>query len=182
MTTLHSPSALDAAPAPRTAPAARPVLLLICLALLALAGLCGYELWARLAGGRELLGPVFAAGLDPLGWAPLPWVGAGLVVIGVLVVISALLPTRRSHVCRSDALWLGPTAIARLCSARARTVAGVSAATTGFGRRRVTVTVSVTGRSPEEVNAEVRQAVRPVLDALDEPRQLAVRVDVAGTP
>lgn len=180
MSDSSPPAALAAGSAPRTAPAARPAVVLIGLVLLALAGLVGYELYAWLTGEPGILAPVLAGGLALEDFAPLAWVAGALLATGILLVLAGLRPTRASHLGFSGSLWLTPTAVARLCSARAREVAGVADATTTVGRRRVTVAVTVSTGSPEEINRAVRQAVAPVLSELDADRTLAVRVDIGA--
>ncbi|WP_333619036.1 DUF6286 domain-containing protein [Dietzia sp.] len=175
-----SPNAAAEGKRPRRAPAARPVLVLLSLVLLALAVFAGYELYATL---REdwvpLLGPQVEKGLDaPADWRWLSWIAGVVAFIGLLMVIAALRPRSRSHIGygTDNALWLGPTSVARLCSQAAGRVSGVTGATTYVGRRKITSTVFAGGRDPEDVALAVRQEIAPIVGALEGNRTLVVKM------
>lgn len=174
-----APNALKVGREPRRAPAARPVLVLLSLALLGLAVFAGYELYATLREGwTPILGPWVENGLDgPLSWRPLPWVAGAVAVIGLLMLISALRRRQRSHVGYGEdsALWLTPTSIARLCSQHAGRVSGVTGCTTVVGRKKVVATVHAGGRDLSDVELAVRQELAPIVGSLAGNKTLVVR-------
>lgn len=174
-----APNAVTVGREPRRAPAARPVLVLLSLALLGLAGFAGYELYATLRDGwTPILGPWVDKGLDgPLSWRPLPWVAGAVAVLGVLLLLSALRRRQRSHVGYGEdsALWLTPTSIARLCSQHAGRVSGVTGCTTVVGRKKVVANVHAGGRDLSDVELAVRQELAPIVGSLAGHRTLVVR-------
>jgi len=129
--------------------------------------------------------------LDGEGWAvtTLVWlegltrgaavaVGAGVVILGLLVVWLALAAgrTHDSDLTERPGLVVGHGDVARLSSAAARSVGGVLGAETVASARRVTVTVTSTGSRavPEQVEA----AVTRVLQRLGLDRTVEVTTDV----
>lgn len=174
-----SPNAITVGREPRRAPAARPVLVILSLALLGLAGFAGYELYATLRDDWEpLLGPWVEIGLDgPLSWKWLPWVAGAVAVLGLLMLVSALRRRQRSHVGYGEdsALWLTPTSIARLCSQHAGRVSGVTSCTTVVRRKKVVANVHAGGRDLSDVELAVRQELAPIVGKLAGNKSLVVR-------
>ncbi|WP_448851608.1 DUF6286 domain-containing protein [Corynebacterium sp. 335C] len=166
---------------PQAAPAARGVVYLVSLLLLALAGVAIWDILVRtdLVQGPELI----ASALD---WATAtdwnPWliaVGAAAVMLGLLLLVAALKPRRTTHL-RANAeasAWLRPVDVARLVSRAARKVPGVISVGTSATRKRITLTVHGGGATAEELRDRIARAVEPVVaDALAEPPAVVVRV------
>lgn len=174
-----APNAVNVGKEPRRAPAARPVLALLSLALLGIAGFAAYELYATLRDGwQPILGPWVENGLDsPLSWRWLPWVAGAVAVLGFLMLVSGLRPRQRSHVGYGEdsPLWLTPTSIARLCSQHAGRVSGVTSCTTVVGRKKVVANVTVGGRDMSDVELAVRQELAPIVGSLSGDMSLVVR-------
>ncbi|WP_137292876.1 DUF6286 domain-containing protein [Nocardioides dongxiaopingii] len=156
------------APTDRTPPRARPVAALaapvLALALVAVAVVAVRDLLVdrgRVGGtpwSRDLVDA--ADGLTAS--TALTVAGLAAAVVGLLLVVAALLPGRRTHLRGSAAadLWVSPGALAALAQTVAdRSPGVVSAATTRVGRRRVTVEVVAREGEPG-----VRDAVRAALD------------------
>ncbi|WP_430333806.1 DUF6286 domain-containing Asp23/Gls24 family envelope stress response protein [Rhodococcus sp. ACT016] len=173
--------------APRTptaAPAAVPAAVAIAVGLLALAAVAARELLiARGAiSGAPWLRNTFEW-IGRLHWEQwLVPVSLAALVLGVLFVLLALAPRTRTHVparigADAPAVWLRPVDVARMCSARAGTVAGVLSAHTTVDRRRATVhVVAAPDRPTGELRDVVADAVRDSLTVLDRPLKLRVRV------
>lgn len=143
---------------PRGNPAARYLGVIIGLLLLALGLVAGRELWLRNSdvGWRSWLDPVFGffRGLEFQPW--MGWVGIGLVVLGLLLLIIALKPRPRTHRALKSpvSIWARPVDIARYATANARRTPGVRSASTSVKRR--TATLEVTAVAPD---SEVRPAL-----------------------
>lgn len=179
-----APNAVTVGKEPRRAPAARPVLVLLSLALLGVAGFAAYELYATLRDGwQPILGPWVENGLEsPLSWRWLPWVAGAVAVLGLLMLVSGLRRRQRSHVGygKDSSLWLTPTSIARLCSQHAGRVSGVTSCTTVVGRKKVVANISVGGRELSDVELAVRQELAPIVGTLAGDMALIVRTRGGG--
>ncbi|MGW6695430.1 Asp23/Gls24 family envelope stress response protein [Rhodococcus sp. NPDC054953] len=173
------------APVPSREPLARPdaavVAVIAAVLLIGVAVVAGREFLIA----KEVIAP--AAWLrNSVSWvADLHWqawmaAAAALgVVLGALLVFVSLTPRTRTHLPlgAGGTVWLRPTDVARMCSARAGTVAGVAAVRTIVDRRRVTVHVAPDGAVPDvELDRCVRESVGPSLDAVASPRELRVRI------
>lgn len=181
--TDESPDAV--APVPARAPLARPdaavVAVIAAVALLAVAVVAGREFLIA----QEVIAP--AAWLrNSVRWvADLHWqtwmaaAATAGAVVGALLVFLALTPRTRTHLPlgAGGTVWMRPTDVARMCSARAGAVGGVEAVRTTVDRRRATVHVSPNGEvGADELERCVREAVGPSLDTLASPRELRVRI------
>lgn len=174
-------------PRPARTPLARPAAALVAIAVaVALLGV------SVIAGREFLIAKEFIA---PAAWvrnslwwiADLHWhtsmavAGVAAAVLGVATICVALLPRTRTHLpVRADGtpvVWLRPVDVARMCSARAKSVAGVAAVHTTVDRRHATVHLTPNGDvAPEDLDADVRDRLAPALDLLATPRALRVRV------
>ncbi|WP_242676753.1 DUF6286 domain-containing Asp23/Gls24 family envelope stress response protein [Rhodococcus sp. ABRD24] len=182
------PAATVTPPLPPTAaPAAVPAAVVIAIGLLALAVVAAREL--LIARGAFAAAPWLQNTFEWLG--RLHWqqwlipVALSCLVVGVLFILLALAPRTRTHVAvriggAAATVWMRPTDIARMCSARASTVAGVVSAHTTVDRRRVTVRVTAdpatTDPTPGAVDESVRAVVESALAILDRPLPLRVKV------
>ncbi|WP_305092417.1 DUF6286 domain-containing Asp23/Gls24 family envelope stress response protein [Prescottella sp. R16] len=186
-TTGPAPVASETVVAPRpptAAPAAVPAAVVLAVGLLALAGAVGRELLivrGTISGAPWIRNSVeWVARLHWEQWL-LPAALAALTV-GVLLVLLALAPRTRTHVPTrrrpsdsASTVWLRPVDIARLCSARAGTLAGVHTAHTTVDRRRANVHVTtVPDGSPPGLEAAVADAVTDTLTVLDRPLRVKV--------
>lgn len=148
---------------PRARPGATPLAVLLALGLVALAVVGIHDLAAARGWSN---GPVWVAdlaerldGLTATTGVVAASIGAG--VVGLLLVVLALAPARRTHlrVRGEQDLWVSRGAVAALAGATADRAPGViSAEVTRSSRRRVTVEV-VTQRDRDEVTAGVRSAL-----------------------
>ncbi|WP_134767927.1 DUF6286 domain-containing protein [Nocardioides sp. 1609] len=157
------------APTDRTPPRARPAAALVApvlaavvvaLAVVAVRDLAVDRGWAGgTSWSRDLVDSV--DGLTAS--TALTVAGLATAVVGLVLVVAALLPGRRTHLrgsCSAD-LWLSPGAVAALAQTVADRAPGViSAETTRVGRRRVTVEVVA-----REGEAGVADTVRTALDS-----------------
>ncbi|WP_433606698.1 DUF6286 domain-containing protein [Prescottella agglutinans] len=169
---------------PTAAPAAVPAAVAIAVGLLALAAVAAREL--LIARGTISGAPWLRNTFEWVG--RLHWeqwlVPASLaaLVVGILLVLLALAPRTRTHVparvgADTSTVWLRPVDVARMCSARAGTLAGVLTAHTTVDRRRATVhVVAAPDRPTDELRGAVTDAVREQLAVLDRPLKLRVRV------
>ncbi len=98
------------------------------------------------------------------------------VVVGLLLVLVALTPARRTHlpVDGEHDLWISPAAVGELARARADRAPGVISAELARATRRRAVVEVVTQRSGDEVEPGVRSAVAASLAGLT-PTRLTVR-------
>ncbi|MCZ4555331.1 DUF6286 domain-containing protein [Rhodococcus maanshanensis] len=169
--------------APITRPAAAPVALLFACALLVLAVLTGREFLIA----HEVIAP--AAWLrNSIEWSARqhwePWMvpaAAAAVFAGLVLIFVAVKPRIRTHLPLGDAgsavVWVRPTDVARMCSAQARTVAGVRSVQTIVDGKRTTVRISPDGEvAAPALESAVRDAVEPGLATLATPRPLRVRI------
>lgn len=144
---------------PRATPSTRYVAIIIGLALLATAIVCGREIWLRNSNSIHW-DPWVEPIIMTIGNATYqPWMlpaGSVVGVLGALLVWAALRPRSYTHrAVRSEAsLWMRPVDISRLLSATARRVPGVTTAATRLSGS--TAYVSVTGH---------RDDLAPLVDA-----------------
>lgn len=165
---------MSSAPAPRTPPRARPaatgvaVLLALVLVGLAVVGVHDLAVARGWAQGGPWVPPVVDA-LDGLtATAGVVAASIAAIVVGVLLLVAALAPARRTHVeVRGDVdLWVSPGAVGALAQATADRAPGViSAETERASRRKVSVAV-VTQRDGTTVEQGVREALAASLVAL----------------
>jgi len=162
---------------PRATPLARYVAILIGLALLVVAVLCGREIWLRNSRSIDWepwADPIFRT----IGNATYqPWMlPAGVIaaVLGVLLVWSAFRPRTRTHrrVQSTAPVWMRPVDVSRMLCAAARTVPGVASAASHVSGD--TAHVSVTGHR-EDLAPLVDVALTPLLDSLGVGLTLQVR-------
>lgn len=174
-------------PVPARVPLARPdaafVAVVVAVALLGAAVVAGREFLIA----KEVIAP--AAWLrNAVRWfADLHWqawmgpAALATAVVGALLVLLSVLPRTRTHLpvgeSESPVVWLRPTDVARMCSARAAAVGGVSAVHTTVDRRRATLHVTpgveVDG---DDLDRCLREAVGPALAAVASPLELRVRI------
>lgn len=104
-------------------------------------------------------------------------VAAIAIVVGVIILISALRPRTKTHVLvDGDAsLWMRPMDVARACSARAGNLRGVLNARTVATRKRVVVTVTGDPDDPT-IEQRVREACTPVVEMVDGISDLRIRL------
>lgn len=172
-----------AARAPLARPAAAAVALALAVALLGVAVVAGREYLIA----QEVIAP--AAWVRNSVWwvADLhwqTWMAAAAVVaavVGAVLVYLALAPRTRTHLpvgaAQAPIVWLRPTDVARMCSARAGAVGGVGAVHTTVDRKRATVHVTPNGDvAADDLEVYVRDAVAPGLGTLASPRELRVRI------
>ncbi|MGW0176990.1 Asp23/Gls24 family envelope stress response protein [Rhodococcus sp. NPDC003322] len=170
---------------PARPPLARPdaavIAVIAAVALLAVAFVAGREFLIA----KEVIAPA-AWVRNSVRWvADLHWqtwmapVAAAAAVVGALLVFLSLTPRTRTHlpVGTGGTVWLRPTDVARMCSARAGAVGGVATVRTMVDRRRATLHVTPNGEVPDaDLERTVREAVAPSLDTLASPRELRVRI------
>jgi hypothetical protein len=150
-------------PAPRALPAAAwvgPAAAVLLLALGVVAGQDALARWGVTSVGTSWLGSTLD-GLDGLRAAA--WtvpVGIALVVVGLLLLVTALKPRRRTHVQVEAAadLWLAPSALSALARDAAEGVPGVSRVS--VAATRTAVRVRAAADHPDQVAGPVEEAVR----------------------
>lgn len=175
----------DAPPVPARTPLARPAAAVV--AVVAAVVLIGVAVLA----GREFL--IAQDVISPAAWlrnsvrwiADLHWqtwmvpAGIAATVMGVILVCVALAPRTRTHLpaVGTPVVWLRPTDVARMCSARAGTVGGVGAVHTTVDRRRATVHVTPNGEvAADDLEQQVRESVAPSLAVVASPLELRIRM------
>ncbi|WP_293772902.1 DUF6286 domain-containing protein [uncultured Corynebacterium sp.] len=156
---------------PKASPAVRTAAVVLGVALIAAAVVCGREVW------RISVNPQATSWVQPLvdimATPTLqPWMvgaGAAAVVAGIVCLVLALRPRRRTHVelqaAEGPSGWVRQVDIARRCSAIARSIPGVTAARTQATRKRVLVTVNADAQDTGVVD-RVREAIAPELEQL----------------
>ncbi|MFC7449127.1 DUF6286 domain-containing protein [Rhodococcus daqingensis] len=177
------PARLVPSRAPLTRPAAAPVALLVAGALLVLAVLTGREFLIA----HEVIAP--AAWLrNSIEWSARlhwqPWMlpaAVAAVFAGLALIFVAVKPRIRTHLPLGDAgsavVWVRPTDVARMCSARARTVAGVRSVQTIVDGKRTTVHITPDGEvTAPALESAIREVVEPGLATLAAPRPLRIKV------
>lgn len=155
---------------PRATPVARYVAVLIGSALLSLAVVCGRELWLRNAEDSD-----WESWVDPVvmtvGDATFqPWMLPAAVVavlVALVLVWISVRPRTRTHrrVASSAGVWMRPVDIARMLTATARTVPGVSSAHSQVTGASATVTVA-THSGRDDVAESVPASLAPLIDEL----------------
>ncbi|MGZ0145888.1 Asp23/Gls24 family envelope stress response protein [Kribbella sp. WER1] len=101
--------------------------------------------------------------------------GIAAVVVGLVVLVLAVKPRRRTHLQVGDLVWIRPAAAARLAADSASRVDSVTAASVVAKRRRLQATVTMFG-SPKRVHDEVQATIADRLRSVTpQPR---VRVDL----
>lgn len=169
---------------PTASPAAVPLAIALALTLLVVAFVAARE-WLiehEVIDGRRWI----SASIEWIGrlnggsWILAP--SACAVLLGAVLVVLALRPRTRTHTgaastraSEGPVVWLRPTDVARMCSERARRVAGVRSARTTITPTRATVHVSPNSR--QNVVEAVRTSSALPLSLLAEPRTVVVRVD-----
>lgn len=109
-------------------------------------------------------------------------IAAACTIVGLVLVVLALKPRRRTHLPLQldgpvPTVWMRRTDIARMCSAHATALTGVRTARTVVDRRRAVVRVILEDETPvADITAAVRGAVEPHLAALRQPIPLVVEV------
>jgi hypothetical protein len=172
------------APAPVAAAGASRAAVVLAIGVTAIGGVAVRDALVALGwvGGAQWLPPVIDA-VD--GLAPRPWMvaaGAALTVVGLLLMVVALLPRRRTAVALTadSAVYLHAKDVAKLASAAAGTVPGVLEARTTSSRRKAVVRCRVTGAT-REVRDAVTEAVSRELAALQNPPRTVVHVRTEST-
>ncbi|MFC9787186.1 DUF6286 domain-containing protein [Rhodococcus sp. NPDC127528] len=169
--------------APLARPAAALVTVIVAVGLLVVAGLTGREFLIA----KEVIAPAawlrnsvsWVAGLHWQSWMlPTATLAA---LAGLMLIYIAVTPRTRTHLPvgerKASVVWVRPTDVARMCSARAGNVVGIRFVQTTVDRKRATVHVTPTGEvQPHELEATVRDAVQPGLAMLATPRELRVRI------
>lgn len=164
---------------PRANPFARWVTILIGLLFIALAVIAGREIWvisSPNAKEPEWLKPVF----DLFGAGLPSWILPAAIIaiiVGLVLIIVALKPRRRTHrrITSAVSLWTRPVDVSRMASQAARKVPGVGTAHSAV--KGSTLSVSVVGDAADpSLPQRVEQAILPLIENLDSPKQVKVRV------
>ncbi|MFD7155003.1 Asp23/Gls24 family envelope stress response protein [Kribbella sp. NPDC059898] len=172
----HRP-VVPAAKAPAAGPAAWGVGVVGALVLVGVGGV-GVAEMLRATGllrGRVIPDGWFgrAVVVEPGGW--LRSVGIAVIVVGLVLLVVALKPRRRTHLAVGEIVWIRPAAAARLAADSAGKVDSVTAASVVAKRRRLQATVTTFG-DPSRVHDEVGTAIADRLSTVTpKPR---VRVDL----
>ncbi|GAB2501652.1 hypothetical protein CATRI_01945 [Corynebacterium atrinae] len=157
---------------PRATPLARYVAVVIGLLLIAVAVVCGRELYLRTADnaqGHSWVDPVVMT----IGNATFqPWmlpVAIVALVVGVAMLWISIRPRTKTHLAIDEAtgIWLRPVDVARYLSAAARSVPGVGSAHTRVDRSKVHVTYSAHPGSDPDVESAARSALNKLGLQLD---------------
>lgn len=140
---------------PRSNPAARPVMIIVGLLLLALAVVAGRDLWAYNSTSHppQWLGSFLdsAASSQLELWHVI--VGVLVALLGLILLWLSLKPRARRHsqLASTASFWARPIDIARMATATARNVPGVDAALSNYNGK--SVTIDVTGNAQDETLA-----------------------------
>lgn len=119
------------------------------------------------------------------GAAPAPWMtaaGIAATVLGAVLVLVAVKPRRRRAVAVESrtAIYIDLTDVARIATAAAESVAGVTSARTTAARRKVTVRCNVTGVSDPHLGGSINDAVTTELAGLQNQPRIRVRLAKGG--
>lgn len=119
------------------------------------------------------------------GAAPASWMtiaGVAVVVLGAVLVLLAVKPRRRRAVAveSQTAIYIDLSDVARIATAAAESVAGVTSARSTATRKKVTVRCSVTGFSDSTLAEKVDNAVSAELAGLRSTPRLKVRLAKGG--
>ncbi|AZA12155.1 DUF6286 domain-containing protein [Corynebacterium gerontici] len=148
-------------------PAVRWLMILFSLILLALAFVCGRELWWVRRQDNEAQAWIrpaldWVANLGHQGWF-FP-AGIAIGVLGVVLLILSLKPAPPKYVASAAGVhthvYMRPIDIARRSTAVAQRVAGVYDAETVVNRKATKVTVNVTGSNAPDLAQRVQQEVQ----------------------
>lgn len=125
-----------------------------------------------------------ATGLNGLRsqWWMVP-VGAGVVAIGVWLVVMALLPRRKTVVAvdAAGSVWMRPRDVARLASYAACSVPGVEVLNAAATRRKVTLYVGLTGVDSEiATKGAIAAVVGSATEILIPTPRITVRIGTSG--
>lgn len=163
---------------PRAIAASQILSIALSLGAFALAIAAARELWTKRTGTelKSWLHPVFEL-ISRAHYEP--WMLPGGVVaalVGLIFIIVAVKPRPRTHVPLAAApnFWIRNVNIARLCTATAERVPGVSKASTYASPR--TVIVTVTGSDHHgDLAARVSDSIEPIVGLLESPRRVNVK-------
>lgn len=114
-----------------------------------------------------------------------PWMvpaGIAAALLGVWMVVSAVRPRRRIAlpVTAQSAVWIRPADLAHCATAAATTVPGVLEARSTVTPRKLTVRATVTDADDPALANRIRDAVAPIIDALQRQPKLVVRTRTGG--
>ncbi|GAB34597.1 DUF6286 domain-containing protein [Gordonia otitidis] len=150
---------------------------IIGLLLLALVAVAIHDLLIKAGWVSDTLWLQSAADwLDGATWKDWMWAAAvGFIVVGLLLVWTALAPRRRTHISLGDyeVLWTRRGDVARRFSTAALSVSGVEHATTVVGRRRAKVLVTTNSGVDE---AELRDVLDSVATSLEKSVRVKLKV------
>lgn len=161
-------------PAPKRRPAAVLTAVVIAAGLIALGVLAVRELgvregwWQGQSWAAGLLDAV--DGLTPSD--PLTGVAVLVLLVGLVLILTAARPARRTHILVADSeqLWLTPRSIGGIATRVADRTEGVVAADlTSATSRRISITVTTDG-SVDRVTTSVQDNISSAFDGLDIPR------------
>ncbi len=168
------------AKAPLAAPAASAMSVVLAIALIAAGIVAGRDAFIGIGvvtgspwigGGLKLLD-----GLTAQAWM-LP-AGIAVALLGLLLVVAAIKPRRRTH--RPTTVpnaWITPRDIRRIAAGAALSVTGVADATATGSARSLSITITaVSGYDTGQLVDAVRSAVTTALTPLASPPRLKTRV------
>ncbi len=173
------PVSVRPAPAPVAAAAASKVAVLLAILLAALGVVAVRDAVVGLgwASGATWL-PAAADAID--GFEPVDWLtiaGVAVVLIGLLLIVLALKPRRRTAVAVSaqTPMYVTVDGIAALAGTAARDIAGVVDARATSSRRRVVVRCRVTRDDSGAMRTTISDAVTRSLSSLQNPPRVVIR-------
>lgn len=166
--------------APKASPIARGLAVLLGLLLLAVAGVMIREIWFVLPNQdrQSWITPI----TDFFGQNELPewivWVGAGAIVLGVLLLIVAFKPRRQTHSTLNSnaAVWVRPVDLARVSSATAQQLPGARSAHSKISRKKLQVIVEG-DTNDSSLPQRVEEAIKTKLAFLQQQPKIEVRVE-----
>ena len=165
---------------PVAAPGATAVALVLGIGLVGLGVIAGRD--ALIAGGALSGTPWITAALNTFdGMSAQSWMvpaGAMLAAVGILLVLTAVKPRKRTHRALDiDDAWLASADIARVAQGAAETVTGTAAVNVSGSRRTVTVNVvPLAGYDHDELVNAVNTAVGQSFSALASAPRLRTRI------
>lgn len=167
------------APEPKASPAARWLVLLLGLLLLALGATMVRDLLIarEVITGQPWLPPVYSW-IGSLTWQDwMLWAAIASGVLALLVLWIVLKPRTRTHLplrAGTDA-WMRPSDVARLAATTAEQVHGVLDARATASRKKVTVTATA-ALDAAQVEARISEAVTRRISVLADPPAVVVRM------
>ena len=182
-TTTSTSTSAEAAPpakAPLAAPAATSVSVVLALVLIGAGVVAGRD--ALIDFGAIAGTPWIAAGLKAIdGLTAQTWmlpVGIAVAIIGLLLLVAAVKPRKRTHVpTTAPGVWITPRDVRRVARTAALSLTGVAAATAGGSARSLTLSITpVGGYDASELDSAVRSAVTDALSGLANPPRLKTRL------